>query len=253
MLRSASKKILFILFAAKVTRTAWAACMLCAATIAPSSYAQRKEFKPASTKTPNLIRESEALSVLQEQSVQSTPDQARRIYSLMITSLNAQKLTINSNENRVTYPVDSSRGAIGAQWAYLPIHFHGFLGVSGMVHYTYLEEEQQHKTALHWMIADLHLLYRYERSSRALLKPFVGIGGGTHVFIQRGPLGYDTSEAQGVGSALLGLAWDFSRTLSINSPLNWELTMQYKRVLGKDEQLMNLNGDHFSLGLELAL
>jgi hypothetical protein len=211
------------------------------------------DFKSPQTKTTNLILENQSLAVLNEQTVQTEPDDARRVYALLATSMSARHLTINSNENRVKYPVDSARGALGAQWGYLPFQFRGYYGLVGTVHYTYLEEEQRYKTALHWMTAELHAIYRYEPSRTAFLKPFIGIGGGSHVFVQRGPTGYDTSEAQGVASGFVGVAWNLSRTFKIDSPLTWELTAQYKRVSGPREELMDLNGEHYSLGMELAL
>ncbi len=212
------------------------------------------DFKaPAKAPQTNLIRENEALTVLIEDTVQIQKDDSRRVYALLATSISAERLIIHANENKVRYPLESARGAVGAQWGYLPFQFYGYFGILGTVHYTYLEQAQEYKTALHWMTVDLHAIYRYEPTRRTLLKPFFGLGGGSQIFIQRGPTGYDTSEAQGVASGILGVAWNLTSTFKVRTPLLWELTLQYKRINGPEEERMNLDGEHYSVGMELAL
>ena len=213
-----------------------------------------EDFKaPSKAPQTNLIRENEALTVLKEETVQIQQDNTRRIYALLATAISAERLIIHSNENKVRYPLDSARGAIGAQWGYLPVQYYGYFGILGTVHYTYLEQASEYKTALHWMTVDLHAIYRFEPRRQTLLKPFVGLGGGSQIFVQRGPTGYDTSEAQGVASGIFGVAWNLTRTFAVRSPLLWELTLQYKRVNGPEEEMMNLDGEQVSVGMELAL
>lgn len=209
--------------------------------------------KPASSATNlNLIDESNRLQVLKEETVQQEIATARRTYGIGYSDISAKKILVLANDRIMSYD-DVRRPGIAGRLGYFPLAYHGFLGLVGNVNYNYGEKTAQVKTALHWFVADLSLAYRYEYSSNAYLKPSLAVGAGYNVLVQRGPSYYNTSEARDVTIATLGLNLNLNRALGIASPLLWELSGQYRRVFDSADNNYNFNGEHFALGLELAL
>ncbi len=224
------------------------------ALLLPSAWANPRpkitSQKPSSV--PNLIDESSSLRVLQEQSVQKDISRARMKYGIGYAVMSAKKFELLANERRVRYN-DVSRPGLAGNIGYFPLPYFGYIGVIGNVGYNYGENTGEVKTSLHWLAADLSLAYRYEASERALVKPFVSFGGGYNVLIQRGPSYYNTSEARGMGIASLGLNLNLNRTFSFRSPLMWELSAQYRKVIDSEDRGLNFDGEQYALGLELAL
>lgn len=201
---------------------------------------------------PNLIDESARLKVLQEETVQKAVSRARMKYGIGYTVMSAKKLELIANERLVRYN-DVSRPGLNANIGYFPLNYRGYWGLVGQVSYNYGENSGLVKTALHWMSADISLMYRYEESERALFKPFFALGGGYNVLIQRGPSYYNTSEARGVGVVGLGVNLNLNRTFAFRAPLMWELTAQYRKIIDSEDRNLNFNGEQYALGLELAL
>ncbi len=201
---------------------------------------------------PNLIDESSRLKVLQEETVQQEISRARLKYGLGYGVMSAKKLDILANERQVRYN-DVSRPGIAGNIGYFPLPFHGYFGLIGNIGYNYGENSGLVKTSLHWLAADLSLAYRYEASARALFKPFISVGAGYNILIQRGPSYYNTSEARANGIAGVGVNLNLNRTFSFQSPLMWELSAQYRKVIDSEDRGLNFDGEQYALGLELAL
>lgn len=212
----------------------------------------RPRISTGKTSVPNLIDESSRLKVLQEETVQKDVARARLKYGLGLTVMSAKKLELVANERVVRYN-DVSRPGLAGNFGYFPIRYHGYIGLIGQVGYNYGENSGLVKTALHWFSADISVAYRHEPSEKALLKPFVALGGGYNALIQRGPSYYNTSEARGVGVASLGVNLNLNRAFAFHAPLLWEVTAQYRKVIDSEDRNLNFNGEQYALGLELAL
>ncbi len=200
----------------------------------------------------NLIDESVRLKVLQEESVQKDIPSARRTYTLGFSDTSAKKLEVISNGRTVNYD-DVRRPGVSGGIGYFPLRYRGYFGVLGNVTYSYGERSGLVKTSLHWITGDIALAYRYEESTSAWIKPFIALGAGYNVLVQRGPSYYNTSEARGVGTGTLGANFNLNRTLNFNSPLTWELTARVRKVIDNADSSLDFNGEHYALGLELAL
>lgn len=200
----------------------------------------------------NLIDESSRLQVLQEETIQKEVFTSRRTYSFGYANMAAKKMDVVVDDRVVRYD-ELSRPAVTGGISYYPVQFYGLFGITGNVTYSYGEKKGFVKTALHWAEADIALAYRYERTTTQWIKPFVTLGAGYNVLVQRGASYFNTSEARGVGIGTLGVNLNLNRTFAFNSPLMWELTARYRRIVDNEDVNLDFNGEHYALGLELAL
>lgn len=228
---------------------------LCAVLVATQASAEdRGKITAKPPPITQLLIESDKLKVLNEDGIQKEEITARRLYGISYSQISADRITLFANDRTVNYATDR-QPAIGAQIGYMPLYFlRGFWGLLGDFHYTYLEQSTGDvKTALHWSSASASLAYRYEPSSTTWLKPYLALGGGSHVVIQRGPSFYNTSEAKGVMLATLGVNLNLSRIFRLRSPLQWELNGSYQKHTNPSPGRLDFNGDQTNLGLEMAL
>lgn len=211
--------------------------------------------KPTKSAEPSLIQENNSLAVLTETSMQKGAEHSRHIFGVEIAQLAAERVVLFANEREYGYDTDRARPAVGVTYSYLPWTTNGQqIGVQGGARYTYLETGPgDAPVALHWAVADLSALYRWERAPSDWLKPFAALGVSEHVFIQRGLSDRRTSEARTSGLLTLGASLNVSRAFRSRSPLLWELSARYRRGFGPASDRMDLSSNTFSVALELAL
>lgn len=203
---------------------------------------------------PNLIQESESVTVLNENTVQNQKDGTRHTYALQLSVMSAERLNVFANDSTVVYRRHDDLPAVGFQYGYLPIAYRGFWGVLASVNYTYLENRDEFSpTALHWMSADINLAYRMEENRNALFKPYFGVGIVSNIVVERGDSDHNTSEARQGADALIGTGLNLHRVFAFDSPLLWELQLEYKRIVSGHSSTLDFNGDHITLGMEMAL
>ena len=121
--------------------------------------------------------------------------------------------------------------------------------------YSYREQENPDtaNSALHMIATDVLISYRFERSSRSWVKPYVGVGPGVNIVIQRGIDELNTSEAKGVLVGAIGVGFNVKRLFDLSSPLDWELNAQYKRWFDSSPSNVDYNGQTVSLGFSMIL
>jgi hypothetical protein len=74
-----------------------------------------------------------------------------------------------------------------------------------------------------------------------------------NIVIQRGVDELNTSEAKGLLVATAGAGLNLKRMFSLSSPLDWEVTAQYKRWIDLKPSNANYNGSVVTLGLSMLL
>lgn len=233
--------------------------VLCVVLSAPA-FAQlnRGKFESKQESLPNLIREGESVAILKEKGVQEEAFMSRRVYAMTIGQMTAQRLVLTSYDHSVEYDLVSPTGTLGAQFGYYPVSAYGLWGIHSSVNYTNIESRSaagfsEVLTSLHWMMADALFMYRGEGRLSEWIKPELGIGLGMIGVIQRGPDQYNTSEAKTMGVGVLGASMNLTRLFSIRSPLQWDLLVQYKAMLGPSKAASQWNGSMINAGLALAL
>lgn len=232
----------------------WLIALLLGTSIAfARDFNEHKKSEPTPI-LPNLIQESESVTVLNEKSVQNEKDDTRHTYALQFSAMSAAKLNVFANDSTVVYRRHNHLPAVGFQYGFMPISYRGFWGVLASINYTYLENRDEFSpTALHWVSGDISLAYRMEENRNALIKPYVGVGMISNIVIERGDHDHNTSEARQGADALIGAGLNLHRVFAFDSPLLWELQLEYKRVVSGRSPTLDFNGDHITLGMEMAL
>lgn len=214
---------------------------------------------PLKIKTPppqfDLLKENESIAVLGEQSVQSHEPESRHLLSFTIGDMTASSLTLTANGTKTHYDLSRDAAALGVGFGYYPAHFGGYWGLLTSVGYSYREQENLDtaNSALHMIATDVLVSYRFERSSRSWVKPYVGVGPGVNIVIQRGIDELNTSEAKGLLVAAVGCGFNVKRLFDFSSPLDWELNAQYKRWFDSSPSNVDYNGQSVSLGFSMVL
>lgn len=232
--------------------------ILIASLVSSVAFAQ-VDRSPLKIKTPppqfDLLKESESITVLNEQSVQTNEPESRHLLSFNIGGTNANSLTLTANGTKTHYDLNQQAPTIGAGFGYYPARFGGYWGLLTSIGYSYREQANPDtaNSALHMIATDVLISYRLERSSRSWVKPYVGVGPGVNIVIQRGIDELNTSEAKGVLVGAIGLGFNVKRLLNFTSPLDWELNAQYKRWFDGSPSNVDYNGQTVSLGFSMIL
>lgn len=201
----------------------------------------------------DLIKESESIPVMREETVQIENKRSRHVYAASLGQMTAQSLTLTSNGYQMAYDLTKAAPFFGAQMGYYPLRWNGYLGLMGSIGYSMREViAPTASAALHLIANDILLSYRIEISDRAWFKPYFGIGGGVNIVFQRGIDEVNTSEAHGVGVGVLGLGLNMQRLFK-SSSLDWELGVQWKRWIDPQVSNVNYNGNVISLGMAMVL
>lgn len=229
------------------------ALLLCASVAFGRDFDEHKKSEPTPI-LPNLIQESESVTVLNEKSVQNEKDDTRHTYALQFSAISAEKLNVFANDSTVIYRRHDNLPGVGFQYGFMPIAYRGYWGLLASINYTYLENHDEFSpTALHWVSADISLAYRMEENRNALFKPYVGVGMISNIVVERGDHDHNTSEARQGADALVGVGLNLHRVFTFDSPLLWELQLEYKRIVSSRSSTLDFNGDRIALGMEMAL
>lgn len=202
----------------------------------------------------DLLKESDSLQVLKEQPVQVQPRESRHVLTVQAGMMDANSLTLASNGQVIHYDLSQPVPIIGGQMGYFPAFLGAAWGLQMAVNYSYREQSNPlAPTALHLFNGDCLLSYRYEKDTHAWLKPFAGIGPGLNIVDQRGIDVMNTSEEHGLIVGALGVGFNVKRLFDFDSPLDWELNLQYKRWIEPNVSNADFNGDLLTLGISAIL
>lgn len=203
----------------------------------------------------DLLKENQSITVLGEQSVQTNEPKSRHLLSFMIGDMTANGLTLTSNGATTHYDLSRQTPVIGVGFGYYPARFGGDWGLLTSLGYSYREQENADtaNSALHMIATDVLISYRFERSVHSWVKPYIGVGPGVNIVIQRGIDELNTSEAKGVLVGAVGLGFNVKRLFNLSSPLDWELNAQYKRWFDGSPSNGDYNGQTFNLGFSMVL
>jgi|GEM_PF-4803060 len=214
---------------------------------------------PMKIKTPtpqfDLLKENESITVMSEQTVQTTEPESRHLLTFTIGDMTSNTMNLTANGTTTRYDLSKQAPTIGAGFGYYPAKFGGYWGLLTSIGYSYREQENPDtaNSALHMIATDVLISYRFERSSRSWVKPYVGVGPGVNIVIQRGIDELNTSEAKGVLVGAIGVGFNVKRLFDLSSPLDWELNAQYKRWFDSSPSNVDYNGQTVSLGFSMIL
>lgn len=214
---------------------------------------------PLKIKTPSpqfdLLKENESITVMGEESVQTDEPESRHIFNFFIGDMASGNLTLTANGTTTQYDLSQQTPAIGAGFGYYPARFSGYWGLLSSVGYSYREQTNPDSanSSLHMLTTDVLLSYRWERSSLGWWKPYVGVGPGVNIVLQRGIDQLNTSEAKGLLVGAVGLGFNIKKLLDMQSPLDWELALQFKRWIDIHPSNADYGGNMLSLGVSMIL
>jgi hypothetical protein len=228
------------------------------ALIVPHFALAQVDRSPLKIKTPSpqfdLLKESDSIAVFKEQSVQKEEPASRHVLTVSFGEVSANSLTLTSNNQIVRYDLSQPVPFLGGTLGYYPARFGGYWGLLSSINYAYREQHNPlADSALHLFATDVLISYRHETSAQSWFKPFVGVGPGINVVIQRGVDELNTSEAKGLVVGVIGAGFNLKRAFNMSSPLDWELTAQYKRWFDGQPSNVNYNGQMLSLGVSMLL
>ena len=119
----------------------------------------------------DLIKESDSLAVVKEQTIQKLEPSSRHVYSFTVGDLTAQSVTLTANGYTTNYDMKNEAAIYTAKMGYYPVRWYGYWGLLSAVGYS--EREQMSEpvpSALHLFAADILLSYRLEPSSTSWAK-----------------------------------------------------------------------------------
>ena len=226
--------------------------------VAPVAFAQvDRRVLREKRKAPafDLLKESETLAVIKEQTVQKTEPESRHVYGISVGQLTSQSVTLTSNGYTTNYDMTKPAALFAGKLGYYPIHWAaGYWGLMGGIGYSQREKVTPSvSSALHLFAADLLISYRLEPSSRSWIKPYAGVGGGTNVVLQRGFDQLNTSEAHGVIVSVIGAGFNLNRLFSMTSVIDYEPDLQWKHWTDPKPSNLNFGGNILSVGMGIAL
>jgi hypothetical protein len=226
-----------------------------------SAWAQ-VDRSPLKIKRPNpqfdLLKENESITVMGEQTVQTNEPESRHLFTFSLGTMNANNLTLSSNGMTTKYDLSAQTPTVGAGFGYYPARFSGYWGLLSSIGYSFREQgngaaANGASSSLHMLTTDILLSYRMEKTAHGWLKPYVGVGPGINVVLQRGIDELNTSEAKGLLVGALGVGFNIKRLFNMDSPLDWELALQYKRWIDLKPSNADYSGNMLSLGLSMIL
>lgn len=226
--------------------------------VSQSAFAQiKREVLHGKTPIPTFdpIKESNALPIMKEKTVQSDEPESKHVLTASLGAVTAQSLTLASNGAITHYDLSRPTPVFGVGFGYFPARFMGYWGLDTSLGYSYRQQNNDlGPSVLHLFNFDTLLAYRFELSSRSWVKPYLGVGPGSVVAYQRGSVDeLNTSESHFVGVAEAGLRFNMNRVLSMDSPLGWELTLQYKRWIEPNATNADFNGQLVTVGFSTLL
>jgi len=203
----------------------------------------------------DLLKENESITVLKEDSVQTHEPESRHLVGFYLGATTANNLTLSSNNTITHYDLSKQTPSVGGAFGYYPARFNGYWGLLSSIGYSFQEQGNAGgaDSALHMISTDVLLSYRLERSANSWVKPFVGVGPGVNIVIQRGIDELNTSEAKGLLVGALGVGLNVKRLFNMSTPLEWELTAEYKRWMDIQPSNGDYNGQVLSLGFSMIL
>lgn len=214
---------------------------------------------PLKIKTPSpefdLLKENESITVLGEQSVQTHEPESRHLLNFFLGSSSANNLTLTANGTSTQYDFKQASPMMGVGFGYYPAFFNGRWGLLSSIGYAYREQENPTtaNSALHMFATDVLVSYRYEYSAHSWVKPYVGVGPGVNIVIQRGIDELNTSEAKGLIVGAVGMGFNIKRLFNMSSPLDWEMNVQYKQWFDNRVSNADYNGSLMSVGFSMIL
>jgi hypothetical protein len=214
----------------------------------------REGFKVPQPSVINLLEESQRLNLMIEPAVQRRVQPINETFSMALGAMQVGQTDISTPYHATRYSSLKPYTMARVGFEKLPWNFHGQWGWGIDLSYGYRDRQQEYsRTTLHLMPIVGELVYRGRLKSGQLWAPFVAVGGGEMIFVQRGGDGYNTSGADGFGSASMGLWWGIGQWLTPDSMTPLDLSLRYRRIFLGRSDTANWNGDSFFLSTGVTL
>lgn len=212
------------------------------------------QFQIEESKGPNLLRETRALHLLDEPSVQAEAKPRSRSYSFYFGELRGQNFTVQSASRPVRYDLNQSLISFGFGYTQYPFFWKGQWGWQASFSYASTNGAVDRSlTKLHLFPSQVGLIYRGRAQAAQYWAPLFGLGLGNVVLVQRGSENLNTSESQFMGYAKAGVWWGFGEQLQKADRTPLDLSLFFQQLISPVTRDSNWNAGSVMLGLGLSI
>lgn len=222
-----------------------------------AAHAQRLPIEKvdSATELSNLIRESESLAVLKEESVQEEVNETQRLYAVKMGVVDRSSVQMAGRSETYHYDLGSDSPVLGASFSLVP--FRGVVDGGFDVSMSYLNqggtgEVSGEAVQLHVLFLEPSLFVQKEILSGYFV-PRLGAGWGVAALFQRGFKDESTSTSKGYGFAYGALDFNMSRLKWFKSELDWGVSLEHRRSFGQRSSLAVSEIQRTAIGFVLKL
>lgn len=200
----------------------------------------------------DLIKESESLAILKEESVQERAEESKRFYSVKLGLAGTGQVIVGGKTQNYQYDLGSETPVLGASFGVVPWKGAYEGGVEFSLSYLTKEGQgvvDQEEAQIHFLLLEPSLFV--QGNQLRYFVPRLGFGYGLAAVFQRGFRDENTSTSRGFGFGYGAV--DFKVSELLKADLEWALTLEHRQNFGSKSSLSVSDLQKTTLGFTLSL